>query len=155
MRVQAELQIECIEPAYLAQALSLVQRVFTMFEAPDYAPEGIQTFQDFLHDEEAISRLTFYGAYVDDDLVGVLAMRGSSHIALFFVEPCLQGQGIGRALFSTAREACDSDTMTVNSSPFAVEIYKKLGFQALSHEQVRDGIRYTPMQCTIERAANP
>ena len=151
MRVRAQLQIETIPPEYLAQALSLALRVFMLFEAPDYAPEGIQTFQDFLHDEKAISLLTFYGAYVDDDLVGLLATRGNSHIALFFVEPCLQRQGIGRALFTAARDACVSDAMTVHSSPYAVEIYKKLGFHAISHEQTQDGIRFTPMKCTIDR----
>ncbi len=54
------------------------------FEAPDYSPEGIATFHDFLHDPDAISALTFYGAYVEDLLVGVLATRGSSHIAHVF-----------------------------------------------------------------------
>ena len=149
MRRQASVQIERIAPEHLAQALTLVLRVFMQFEAPDYAPEGIKTFQDFLHDEEEISALTFYGAIVEDDLVGVLATRGNSHIALFFVESCLQGQGIGRALFAEAKKACGSDAMTVNSSPFAVEIYKKLGFHALSEEQERDGIRFTPMKCSI------
>ena len=46
-----------------------------------------------------------------------------------------------------------SDVMTVNSSPFAVEIYQKLGFHALSGEQLADGIRFTPMKYTILREA--
>lgn len=143
------MQIETIPHEYLAQALTMVERVFMQFEAPDYSPEGIATFHDFLHDPDAISTLTFYGAYVEDMLVGVLATRGISHIALFFVEPCYQRQGIGRALFSAAKEACQCDTMTVNSSPYAVEIYRHLGFHALSEEQVTDGIRFTPMKCNI------
>jgi len=81
----------------------------------------------------------------------VLATRGNSHIALFFVEPCYQRQGVGRALFTVAKEACVCDTMTVNSSPYAVEIYRRLGFHALSEEQLADGIRFTPMKCAIER----
>jgi GNAT superfamily N-acetyltransferase len=143
------MQIEIIPQENLAQALLLVKRVFMQFEAPDYTPQGIQTFQDFLHDPDAISALTFYGAYVEDALVGVLATRGNSHIALFFVEPCFQRQGVGRALFTAAREACNSDAMTVNSSPYAVEIYQRLGFHALSEEQVTDGIRFTPMKCVL------
>ena len=43
--------------------------------------------------------------------------------------------------------------MTANSSPYAVEIYQKLGFHALSEEQKRDGIRFTPMKYTREREA--
>ena len=150
--MQEEIHIEIIPHEYLAQALSMVDRVFMQFDAPDYTPEGIATFRVFLHDPDAIAALTFYGAYdTDEDLVGTIATRGNSHIALFFVEPCYQHQGIGRALFTTAKEACTSDAMTVNSSPYAVEIYQRLGFHALSEEQVADGIRFTPMKCTIER----
>lgn len=145
------MQISIIEPEHLAQALALVNRVFLQFEAPDYPPEGVATFQAFLHDEAAVSALTFYGAFVDDQLVGVLATRGNSHIALFFVEPCFQRQGIGRALFVAARDACRADVMTVHSSPYAVEIYRRLGFHALSGEQQNDGIRFTPMRCQFEK----
>lgn len=145
------MQISIIEPEHLALALALVNRVFLQFEAPDYAPEGIATFQAFLHDETAVSALTFYGAFVEDQLVGVLATRGNSHIALLFVEPCFQRQGVGRALFFAARDACKTDVMTVNSSPYAVEIYRRLGFHPLSEEQQTDGIRFTPMRYDIEK----
>ena len=145
------MQIAPIDPQNLAQALALVDRVFLQFEAPDYTPEGIQTFHAFLHDPDAVCALTFYGAYVEDQLVGVLATRGSSHIALFFVEPCFQRQGIGRALFLAAQSASLSDVMTVNSSPYAVEIYRRLGFHALSEEQQTDGIRFTPMKYCIQK----
>ncbi len=148
------MQIEIIPQENLAQALALVERVFMQFEAPDYQPEGILTFRTFLHDPDAVSALVFYGAYIEDQLVGVLATRGSSHIALFFVEPCFQRQGVGRALFFAARETCKTDEMTVNSSPYAVEIYQRLGFHALSKEQLRDGIRFTPMRFVAEREAS-
>jgi GNAT superfamily N-acetyltransferase len=147
------MQIETIEQENLAQALALVERVFMQFEAPDYAPEGVATFRAFIHDPLAVALLSFYGAYVEEQLVGVLATRGNSHIALFFVEPCFQRQGIGRALFFAARQACRSDTMTVNSSPYAVEIYQRLGFHALSGEQLADGIRFTPMKCILQQEA--
>ncbi len=145
------MQIESIPQENLAQALALVERVFMQFEAPDYAPEGIATFRAFIHDPDAVSALSFYGAYVEDALVGVLATRGNSHIALFFVEPCFQRQGVGRALFLAAQESCLSDVMTVNSSPYAVEIYRRLGFHAMSEEQLTDGIRFTPMKCIIQK----
>jgi GNAT superfamily N-acetyltransferase len=149
--MQAIIRIDIIPHESLAQALTMVQRVFTQFVAPDYTPEGIATFHNFLHDPEAISALRFYGAYEEDTLVGILATRGSSHISLFFVEPCYQMQGVGRALLSAAIRDCTSDVLTVNSSPFAVEIYQKLGFHALSDEQVTDGIRFTPMKCDIKQ----
>lgn len=144
------MQIAPIEQQDLALALALVERVFLQFEAPDYAPEGIATFRAFLHDPEAVAALTFYGATVEEQLVGILATRGSSHIALFFVEPCFQRQGIGRALFLAAKKVCNTDVMTVNSSPYAVEIYRRLGFLPISGEQMKDGIRFTPMKCVFD-----
>jgi GNAT superfamily N-acetyltransferase len=144
------MRIKPIAQQDLALALALVERVFMQFEAPDYTAEGIATFRTFIHDPEAVAALTFYGATVEEKLAGVLATRGNSHIALFFVEPCFQRQGIGRALFLAAKAACSTDLMTVNSSPYAVEIYRRLGFVPISSEQMKDGIRFTPMKYVIQ-----
>jgi len=54
-------------------------------------------------------------------------------------------KGIGRKLFEYALEKSTGNKITVNSSPYAVEVYKKLGFVPNSGEQVVDGIRFTPM----------
>ena len=35
--------------------------------------------------------------------------------------------------------------MTVNSSAYAVAVYRKLGFEAVDTEQVVTGLRFTPM----------
>ena len=35
---------------------------------------------------------------------------------------------------------------TVNSSPYAVPVYHKLGFIDMDSEQLSDGIRFTPMK---------
>ena len=141
------IEVRPLEPADLPEALALVERVFMAFEAPEYSAQGVETFLSFIRDASAVSTLTFYGAFEEGRVRGVLATRGSSHIALFFVDAAHQGIGIGRALFSAAWDACRTDGMTVNSSPYAVEIYRRLGFEPVSGEQVRDGIRYTPMQC--------
>lgn len=147
MTEAARIEVRPLEPAQMPEALALVERVFMAFEAPEYSDQGVETFLSFVRDANAVSALTFYGAFEADRVRGVLATRGSSHIALFFVDAAHQGTGIGRALFSAAWDACRADGMTVNASPYAVEIYRHLGFEPVSAEQVRDGIRYTPMQC--------
>ena len=149
-----DIQIRGIQENELPTALALVERVFLLFEAPDYSQQGVDTFRAFLQDRESVAALTLLGAFAGDALVGVLAMRGESHIALFFVEREMQGKGVGRALFSAAREACPGDFMTVNSSPYAVKIYKRLGFSPLSDEQEKDGIRFTPMKCLLVSGGN-
>ena len=35
---------------------------------------------------------------------------------------------------------------TVHSSPYAVEVYRHLGFVPTDEEQTVDGLRFTPMQ---------
>ena len=151
MTKRTSIEIRPLVQADLPQALALVERVFMAFEAPEYSAEGIQTFLSFLQDADALAALRFYGALDNGTPVGVLATRGGSHIALFFVDAAHQGRGIGRALFETAKSACSVGRMTVNSSPYAVEIYRSLGFSPLSDEQVRDGIRFTPMQYSFEK----
>jgi len=146
-------EIRPIRQEELPQALALVERVFMRFEAPEYEPRGVDAFFAFLRDPEAIRALALYGAFIEGSVAGVIATRGGSHIALFFVEAERQGQGIGRALFDAARETCRADAMTVNASPYAVEIYRRLGFAPLSGEQVTDGIRFTPMKCALQKEA--
>lgn len=140
------MRIEEISGKEKEKALELVLSVFMQYEAPDYSEQGIQSFKDFISNREKIDNLKFYSAYLDDALVGVIATRNNgNHIALFFVDGRHHRKGIGRKLFEYALEKSTGDKITVNSSPYAVEIYKKLGFVPDSGEQVVDGIRFTPM----------
>jgi len=134
------------------EALDLALRVFMAFEAPDYNEEGIASFNEFVVNKEKTDALVMYGAYQDERMVGMGATRnGGRHISLLFVEPEFHGQGIGKQLVNLIRRKCPESTITVNSSPYAVEIYKKMGFVATDNELVKDGIRYTPMQCARQQ----
>ena len=129
-------------------AIALSWRVFLEYEAPEYSQPGIEAFYRCIHDEEYVRRLKIYGAFERGRLLGVLATRSSgNHIALFFVDGKYHGRGIGRQLFNLAAADNYSGHMTVNSSPYAVEVYHHLGFSDLNCEQVTDGIRFTPMEC--------
>ncbi len=131
-------------------ALTLVWNVFLEFEALDYSEEGAAEFYKSVHDEEYLRQLCMYGAFIDDKLVGVIATRNEmSHIALFFVDGKHHRQGIGRKLFGTAKSACHSEKMTVNSSPYALPVYEKLGFVRTSEEQTVNGIRFTAMELPL------
>lgn len=128
-------------------ALELVWSVFQEFEAPDYTQEGADEFYKSIHDEKYLSMLSVYGAFSDDKLVGVIATRNSaSHIALFFVTREYQKNGIGKTLFKTALSDNHTGVLTVNSSPFAVPVYRRLGFAEVDSEQAENGIRFTPMK---------
>lgn len=129
------------------EALNLVWKTFRQYEAPDYSAEGLETFhRSVIGNEDYLNSIQLYGAYDGDTLLGVIATRnGGNHIALFFVDGAHHRQGIGRALFQTVVENSASNEITVNSSPYAVEVYHRLGFADTAPEQTTDGMRYTPM----------
>jgi [ribosomal protein S5]-alanine N-acetyltransferase len=146
------MKITTLQQHQRQEALDLALRVFMAYEAPDYNEEGIATFREFVANKEKTDALVMYGAYQGDRLVGMGATRnGGRHISLLFVDPQFHGQGIGKQLFNLIRRKCPESIITVNSSPFAVEIYKKMGFAATDNELAKDGIRYTPMQCARQQ----
>lgn len=141
------ISIREINQREIDDAISLVWNVFQKYESPDYTKEGMEEFYKTIHDENYISKHCVYGAFVLEELVGVIATRSEgSHIALFFVDGKYHRQGIGRQLFKTVQKACHSNKMTVNSSPYAVPVYHKLGFHDTDTEQVVNGLRFTPME---------
>ena len=135
-----------LPPELLPAACELVWQVFCRFEAPEYSQEGIAEFQRTLENMDALRYMPFYGAFHGGELVGVLAMRKPQHISLFFVKETWHRQGVGRLLFDAMRRDYAQQVFTVNSSPYAVEIYRHLGFVPTDSEQVTNGIRYTPMR---------
>ena len=48
------------------------------------------------------------------------------------------------------RQDYEAQVFTVNSSPYAVEFYRHLGFKTTDTQQLTDGLRYTPMRFAPE-----
>lgn len=89
----------------------------------------------------------FYAAFQNDKITGILAVDVKlNHICLFFVDKDLQNTGIGTALFKSFLNEFMPKAVTVNSSPFAVKVYEKLGFTVTGSRRVSDGIVYIPMR---------
>lgn len=128
------------------EALDLAWEVFLKFEAPEYSDEGIAEFKNTIDNAQKLRLMKFYGAFDNDELVGTLAMRDGNHISLFFVNEKYHRKGVGKKLFETMKNDYDIKAFTVNSSPYAVEIYSKLGFIKTDCEKITNGIRYTPMK---------
>lgn len=139
--------IKKINKNKIKHALELVLKVFMEYEAPDYSDEGIESFKKTaIYNEEYISNIIIYGAYENDKIVGMIATRNKgNHIALFFVDGQYHRRGIGRMLFENVLSQSTADEITVNSSPYAKEVYHHLGFEDTAPEQNTGGIRYIPM----------
>jgi GNAT superfamily N-acetyltransferase len=140
-------------------ALELVWTVFSEFEAPEYTEEGIKEFQSFI-EYNAIKKmldkaeLLMWGCFEKDKVIGAIAVAGSRcHINLLFVDKQYHKQGIARELYHTAlqyyRVNSEYREITVNSSPYAASIYRKLGFVDTNTEQLVNGLRFVPMKHTF------
>jgi ribosomal protein S18 acetylase RimI-like enzyme len=131
-----------------------VIKSFNEFVAPDFSQEGIESFMDGVKPDLITERVKrgniIIVAIADKKIVGVIEIKDMNHICMFFVDGEYHRQGIGKRLLNHAIKICRSITksiskITVNSSPYAVHIYEKLGFQKTSEEQIKHGIRFTPM----------
>lgn len=138
----------------IKSSLDLVWSVFQEFESPDYSVEGIEEFRKFISYDSIVEKfdngeLCFWGCMDDGYLTGVIATRGVNHICLLFVKKDYHKRGIARSLFETVKEICikqgNVSKITVNSSPYAVKVYHRLGFVDIDKEQVVNGIKFTPM----------
>lgn len=141
------MEIKKIDDLQIGQALDLIWETFLQFEAPDYSAEGVQSFRAFIENKEILQTLEFWGAYDDGELKGVIAANENrKHICCFFVKAEYHRQGIGKKLWEFLLNNSQNEIITVNSSPYAVPVYHKLGFADTDTEQLTDGIRYTPMK---------
>ena len=95
----------------------------------------------------------YHVALDEGTIVGVIGMRGYSHIYHLFVAEKAQRKGIGRLLWQRARQASQSEVpvmaFTVFSSRYAEAFYKSLGFRRTGAEQTRRGVTAIPMKLVI------
>ncbi len=140
----------------LRQALELVWQVFVECDSEDYEETGVRTFEHFIRYENMkemmdAGELVFFGAYESSCLIGVIAMRSGFHISLLFVTSEYQRRGVAKRLVRRAAAYCmDKNPMlrylTVNASPKGLPAYLAMGFEPLSEELKKEGMRYTLMR---------
>lgn len=136
-------------------AMALAWKTFLRFEADVYTPEGVRNFQNFITDS-TLYRMFVMGTYQlfvaldGKQIVGMITLRDTTHISLLFVDAAYHRRGIGRALIRHLTDylltEAGANRVTVNSSPYGVGFYHKMGFYDVRPEESRDGIIYTPME---------
>lgn len=151
------MELRPLNETELLPAIALVWEVFNEFEAPGYSDEGIKSFREYIEYENIAAMLEsgemkIIGCFLDGAMSGVLAVKKLTHISLLFVKKVFHRQGIATMLFHSFAESCaasKAEKITVNSAPYAVEFYEKMGFIRTDDERVEAGIRYIPMQYTV------
>lgn len=137
-----------------SEAMKLAWNTFLIYEAMEYSGEGVKNFKDFVNDPNLkkmfiAGEYQVWGAFDAGVIVGILSVRNRSHISLLFVDSDYHRRGIGAAmlsrLFADAKNEQGLTEMTVNSAPYAVGFYHKMGFTDLAEQMESDGIIYTPM----------
>jgi predicted GNAT family N-acyltransferase len=161
-RKSTEIKIEELKDSDAGEAWQLVRNVFNACVAPDYSKEGILKYYSFVNFEfirkwKTEGRICL-AAKAGSKIAGIIDIKDTNHLTMFFVNTKLQNFGIGRKLLTEAIMKCKTiypglSYFEVNSSPFAVKIYEKLGFAKQSGEQEQFGIRYTPMRMDIKKTA--
>lgn len=140
-----EINIKELFGEEIDSATELCLKVFNEFEAPEYTKYGAEEFCRFIRNRGFISQIRYFGAFDGERMAGVIAIRGGCHIALFFVKGEYHRRGIDRRLFERAKKEC-GEKITVNSSTYALKIYRRLGFKETDGEQSVNGLRFTPME---------
>ena len=155
--------IRKITGSEVESAMDLALEVFMQFEAPEYPPEGVETFKkDIVENPEYLENARqglcpIYGAFDGNKIVALMGMRSNrTHINLVFTKKEYHRRGIARAIFQyllndVLQENPALEALTLNSSPYGLPFYLAIGFIPLSGEQEMNGIRYTPMKYIIKR----
>lgn len=153
----SSLGIRSVRREELKNLSALIKDIFDEFIAVDCSRDGINEFLDFI-DPNNMAKRYDRGNYLlvavdEEEIVGMIELREFKHISLLFVKKEYHSQGIGKELVDKAMEVCKKNyyvrEITVNSCPYAVGIYEKLGFIKFSEEKFIDGIKYTPMKKCI------
>ncbi len=135
-------------------ASRLIHRVAETFIAPDFSEQGMRHFLAYVRPSALCERLEeggmLLGAFVAQQLIAVLEMRDGSHISLLFTDGRWHGRGVARTLLQHVLDLPPNlmgkaDALTVNASPYAVPIYRKMGFTITGPEGENNGVRSTPM----------
>lgn len=88
----------------------------------------------------------YYVAEGASGLLGVIALRESSHLYHLFVRADAHGQGIARSLWERAKSESGSNSFMVNSSLPAIPVYERFGFVATDSAQSKNGLVFVPMK---------
>lgn len=136
-------------------ASEMVRRVFEKFIAHEYTSDGFTTFMQFIN-PATIHNRNFRGSSFTllcrnkERIVGLLEVQNWEHILLLFVDEEFHGRGIARGLLNRVVEMCrkegNTEKLTVKASPYGEPIYRKLGFVPSGPMQVKDGIKFRPME---------
>ncbi|ETX11728.1 acetyltransferase [Marinomonas ushuaiensis DSM 15871] len=131
---------------------------FLQSVAGSLSDEGITTFSNIAACDAFLGRMKgdnlILVAESDEKIEGVIELKEGRHIAMLFILPERQKNGIGRKLLLSALSYAKTETVTVSASLSSVTAYEKYGFERSGEVDESAGLVYQPMEIKLnERQA--
>ena len=149
-----------IRPNEAIEVCNLVARTFNEFIAPEFSDQGVEEFFKYSNPREFKKRSeSGYSSMIAESegkTVGMIELKGYSHISMLYVEKSFHKKGVAKELIRTAlsnlslENSCEVD-ITVNSSRYAVPFYEKLGFIQFEEEKTIFGVIHVPMMVSYTK----
>ena len=142
----------------LEEISNLAKRIYLKYNSSLDTDEGISNILTFINYDNILYDNILMRTYIDGSLIlkakdikkniiiGFIEIRNYNHISLLFVDDEYFRLGLGKKLFEEVKDITKSDKYSVNSSDYAIEFYKKLGFVAIyDNIKVENGVHFHPM----------
>ncbi len=152
--------VSAIKKTEYQATVNMVEASFWEYDASYYNKQGQDSFLAYANFANFAYRqwhhhITFV-AKDGNRIIGMIELRTENHISMLFVAPGEVKKGIGKELVSCALQYIAEHNpkttyVTVNSSLYAVEFYKHIGFEATDSRHDNDGLIVIPMAIRIDK----
>jgi len=152
------LRIRAAKPEDSESISKLICGLVEKFIAGDFSPQGreflLSTMTVDAISQNMQSGYSYHVSEVNGVLTGIVAVRDNTHLYHLFVAEQFHHKGIAKKLWQLAMKEClrngNTGEFTVNSSAYALGVYKKLGFVTQSGPQEKNGVVFYPMKLVVE-----
>lgn len=135
----------------LEEISNLAKKIYLKYNSSLDTDEGINNILTFINYDNILMRTYIDGSLIlkaikNNTIIGFIEIRNYNHISLLFIDDKYFRLGLGKKLFEKVKDITKSDKYSVNSSDYAIEFYKKLGFVAIyDNIKVENGVHFHPM----------
>ncbi|WP_043201716.1 GNAT family N-acetyltransferase [Pseudomonas putida] len=144
------MQIRNLTPDDLPQASIVCLDAFMQAVAPSLSAQGIETFTKVAAPQAFAERMQgdnlMLACVAQGAIAGLIELKEGRHVAMLFIAPGWQRQGIGTRLMNAALEHARVDVVTVKASLPSVPAYQRYGFTLAGEVGEFAGLVYQPME---------
>jgi len=149
-------RIRKLEKGDLEIVSSICMKAFMGSVAPSLSSEGVETFNNIASVDSFSNRMKEDNIILvfeeKEKIKGIIELREGHHLAMLFVDPDFQKQGVGKALISAVSPYIEVKKITVSASLNSVPAYLKYGFAYAGEPDEKSGLKYQPMELELNKA---